>query len=105
MKKIIRATMNYGEWLVLPDEFPDSAIMMLLGARYYVKEEYVNSEEGYRYIIENQSHHKMSKFDFKVLPDFDVPLPDMSDPKDLAIEEMRSRIKELEAQLKRRVKG
>jgi hypothetical protein len=96
--------MNYGEWMVLPDEFPDSAIMMLLGARYYVKEAYENHEKGYKYVIDEGQTNNTARFDLKVLPDFDVPLPDMSDPKDLAIVEMQDRIKELEAQLKRKVR-
>jgi len=104
MKRLLRANMNYNEWMVLPDEFPDSAIMMLLGARYCVKEEYKDHEKGYKYVIDEGQSNNIARFYLIVAPDFDVPLPDMSDPKDLAIVELQDRIKELEAQLKRRVR-
>lgn len=97
MKRLL-STGAYNEYLVLPDEFPDSAIMMLLGVRHLVKQEWGTEIGRYSYILADNNG---SKFDLKVVPDFDVPLPDMSDPKDLAINELQSRIKELEAKLRR----
>ena len=102
MKRMIRPTFNYGEWMVLPEEFPDAAIMMLLGGRYIVKEEYNGDKQQYEYIAPNEPPRQ--SFELKVMPDLEVPLPSMEDPKDLAILEMQERIKELESQLKRRAK-
>lgn len=100
MKRLL-STGNYNEYLVLPDEFPDSAIMMLLGSRHLVKQEWETERSGYIFMLADTINSP--KFDLKVVPDFDVPLPDMSDPKDLAINELQSRIKELEAKLKRKI--
>ena len=100
MKRLL-STGSYNEYLVLPDEFPDSAIMLILGCRYLVTQEWDSARSGYVFRLADAIVGP--KFDLKVVPDFDVPLPDMSDPKDLAINELQSRIKELEAKLKRKI--
>lgn len=102
MKRLL-TTSNYHEFLVLPDEFPDSAVMMLLGGRHIVKQEWDDSIKGYKFVIpEYSSTRSEQKFELKVVPDLEVPRPDCQDPKDVAIQEMQERINELEAMLRRR---
>jgi len=99
MKRLLSSP-NYYEFVVLPDEFPDSAVMMLLGARHFVKQEWDESVKGYRFVLPDNT--SAPRFELKVVPDLEVPRPDCQDPKDVAIQEMQERINELEAMLRRR---
>lgn len=99
MKRLI-STGGYNEFLVLPDEFPDSAVMMLLGGRYIVKQQWA-TDIGYQFVPAEDTESR-SRFELKVVPDLEVPRPDCQDPKDVAIQEMQERINELETMLKRR---
>lgn len=100
MKRLLTSS-NYYEYIVLPDEFPDSAVMMLLGARHFVKQEWDESIKGYRFVLP-ADNSSAPRFELKVVPDLEVPRPDCQDPKDVAIQEMQERITELEAMLRRR---
>ena len=103
-KRLIASTLGYNEFLVLPDDFPNDALIMLLGAKHVVKQDYDSSISGYKFIPPSSPRsHTEAAFDICVVPATCVPLPDLSDPKDLAIYELGERCKELERKLKRKV--
>ena len=103
-KRLIASTLGYNEFLVLPDDFPSDALIMLLGAKHVVKQEYDSDAQGYKFIPPSSQRSPLDNiFDLKIMPATCVPLPDLSDPKDLAIYELGERCKELERKLKRKV--
>lgn len=103
-KKLISSRLGYSEFLVLPDDFPNDALIMLLGAKHIVKQDYDSSISGYKFTPPTNPRSQTEPvFDLSVVPATCVPLPDMSDPKDLAIYELGVRCKELERKLKRKV--
>lgn len=103
-KKLIANRLGYNEFLVLPDDFPNDALIMLLGARHVVKAEYSSEVGGVQFIpLPTPRSQTEDLINLTVVPATCVPLPDMSDPKDLAIYELGERCKELERKLKRKV--
>ena len=103
-KKLIDSRLGYSEYLVLPDDFPNDALIMLLGAKHIVKSEYSSEIGGVQFIQPMGSRSPAEPiFDINIVPATCVPLPDLSDPKDLAIYELGERCKELERKLKRKV--
>ena len=103
-KRLIASRLGYSEYLVLPDDFPNDALIMLLGAKHIVKQEYDSAIQGYKFIPPSSPRSQTDPvFDLYAVPATCVPLPDLSDPKDLAIYELGERCKELERKLKRKV--
>ena len=103
-KRLIASRLGYSEYLVLPDDFPNDALIMLLGAKHIVKGEYSSEVGGVQFIPPSTPRSPSEPiFDINIVPATCVPLPDLSDPKDLAIYELGERCKELERKLKRKV--
>ena len=85
------------------DTDPDKAAIAHCD-KHVVKQEYDSDAQGYKFIPPLSQRSPLDNiFDLKIVPATCVPLPDMSDPKDLAIYELGERCKELERKLKRKV--